>query len=84
MGWWGGEWIEGQRCEDAPCCGCCSPSLDRADDLYWEERSRYEDDHGDAGWEDEDDWEDEDEESEESEYWQAEDAALESSLFGDC
>lgn len=83
MGWWGGEWIEGQRCEDAPCCGCCSPSLDRADDLYWEERSRYEDDDPDAGWEDEDeDWEDE--EDEESDYWQAEDSALESSLFGDC
>jgi len=83
MGWYGGEWVNGP-CEDAPCCGCCGPSLDRADDLYWEERSRYEDDDPDAGWEDDDDPEDDDPDDENGDYWQAEDSALESSLFGDC
>lgn len=75
MGWWGGEWIEGQRCEDAPCCGCCGVTSgdDYAHEREWD---WYETD-------DEDDWRDEDEEQE-SDYWQAEDSALESSLFGDC
>jgi len=43
MGWIGGEWFEGRYCEDAPCCGCCSPALDAADDRYWAERDPSED-----------------------------------------
>jgi hypothetical protein len=79
MGWNGGIWTEGTTCEDAPCCGCCSPALDAADDRYWAERDPSEDE----SFYEEDEDEDEDED-EESEYWGAEDSALESSLFGDC
>lgn len=46
MGWWGGEWIEGRKCEDAPCCGCCGPAVERAESAYWDERA-MEPDHGD-------------------------------------
>lgn len=73
MGWYAGEWVAGP-CEDAPCCGCCGPSGD----------DRPEDRHEDDGWcwyeSDEDDYD----EDEDNDYWQAEDSALESSLFGDC
>ena len=39
MGWWGGEWIEGQRCEDAPCCGCCGVD----DNDSWQPHERDDD-----------------------------------------
>jgi hypothetical protein len=41
MGWWGGEWIEGQHCEDAPCCGCCG--VDDGDSWEWEPHERDDD-----------------------------------------
>lgn len=51
------------------------------DDRPHDEWSWADDDFGGRGsWHDEDDEEDD----EESDYWQAEDSALESSLFGDC
>ncbi len=75
MGWFAGEWVNGP-CEDAPCCGCCGVA---GSDDYAHERDEWDW----YGTDDEDDWGDEDED-EESDYWQAEDSALESSLFGDC
>lgn len=53
MGWWGGEWIEGSNCEDAPCCGCCGPG---SDDPAWSlsEPDPY-DSWGDQDFDDEDD-----------------------------
>lgn len=75
MGWYGGQWVSGP-CEDAPCCGCCGQdSGDRYDDAY------ASDDEYLYGWDEDGDEGDEDEDSD---YWQAEDSALESSLFGDC
>jgi hypothetical protein len=44
VGWWGGEWVPGRRCEDYPCCGgesCCGD-----DSAYGEAEHFY----------DEDDW----------------------------
>jgi hypothetical protein len=87
MGWIGGEWFEGRYCEDAPCCGCCSPALDAADDRYWAERDPSEDE---SFYDEDEDYCEDCEASldecscESSEYWGAEDSALESSLFGDC
>jgi hypothetical protein len=77
MGWRDGEWIEGRSCEDAPCCGCCGPARDAADDAYHAERGYYDDDMLNY------DYMSDEEEDETAAYWQAEDAALESSLFGD-
>lgn len=65
------------RCEDRPCCG--HDLEERYDDLYREERMRYDSDEDDFYDEDDEDSEDED-----NDYWMAEDAALEESLFGDC
>lgn len=48
------------------------------DEWSWEDADHF----GRESWHDED--EDEDEDGEGSDYWQAEDSALESSLFGDC
>lgn len=78
MGWYGGEWVSGP-CEDAPCCGCCGPmGDDRPDERAW---SWEDDDHfGRGSWDDDE----ESDEDEDNDYWQAEDSALESSLFGDC
>jgi hypothetical protein len=45
MGWYGGEWIEGATCEDAPCCGCCGQQADIADSYdggYEEALDQYE------------------------------------------
>lgn len=54
------------------------------DDRPRDEWSWEDDDFGGRGsWHDEDEDEDGDEDGE-SDYWQAEDSALESSLFGDC
>jgi len=40
-------------CEDAPCCGCCGPDLDRADDESAAERAYYGDDFYDTDYDDE-------------------------------
>lgn len=41
------DWVESDTCEDAPCCGCCGPAIDRAEALAAEEWAndpdRYED-----------------------------------------
>lgn len=80
MGWWAGEWVEGQACEDAPCCGCCGAAVQAADDRYLRERE-YEHAYDDTF---DDDSEEDTVDDDDSDYWQAEDSALEESLFGDC
>lgn len=56
MGWWGGEWVEGSMCEDAPCCGCCGPgSDDPAWSPYGQEEDMYGFDEGDDEWYDAED-----------------------------
>ena len=61
---------------------------EEADAIWWLEEGRHSahdepyDEPYDGRWDWQDD--DEDDESDESENWQAEDAAMESSLFGDC
>lgn len=62
-------------CEDAPCCGCCGPSV-------WAAEARAEEEHREAmldyfGW-------DEEEEPEEENFYDGgyEDAAMEGALFG--
>jgi hypothetical protein len=77
VGWFGGEWVDGS-CEDAPCCGCCGVETGEGE---WFDHQREEWDSYD--FDDEDEW-DEESDGAESDYWQAEDAGLEYSLFGDC
>jgi hypothetical protein len=74
------------QCEDRPCCGHAAE--ERANDAYWAERAYYGDQYDDYYFgsrydeSDEDEWDDESDDNPAS--WMAEDAALESSLFGDC
>jgi hypothetical protein len=62
-------------CEDAPCCGCCGPLLDAADDLAAMERAY---DGDDFDFYEPDAWDDEDEDEETGD----EDAGMESALMG--
>lgn len=69
-------------CEDAPCCGCCGTGVwgnnnpEPMDDYEWYGEDRYYD---------EDDYTDEElEEAEREALDLAEDAAMESALWGEC
>lgn len=74
MGWYGGEWIEGRTCEDAPCCGCCGPE--------WTSGDSVRDDFDHDFWDDEED-DEEDDDQDQYAYAGHEDAGFEEALFGD-
>lgn len=66
-------------CEDAPCCGCCGPAVWAADALAAEERA-YDDDYFyGVDYDDGEEIDDEDEDPRDG----AEDAAMESAIWGD-